>query len=126
MTMTVRQLEDAVQIHAWGRWARPRIGRMLGTKAPAWTWVVPAGSGWGETQSSDVFPHASDEHCEAVDRMIASMGQETVAVMVALYCYRRSLNAVAKAAGLNNRRVMQLRDCALNQIYGAMYLKNIA
>lgn len=127
MALSVSQLEDDVQIHSWGRWARPRVDRMLGAKTPGWTWLVPHGAGWGEKDPAPAPPpFAPEEYCEALDRMIASMGAETVAVMVALYCYRRSLSFVAGASGLSKQKVIQIRDCALNRIYGALYLKNIA
>lgn len=127
MALSVRQIEDDIQIHAWGRWARPRIDRMLGAKAPGWTRLVAEGAGWGDQEPAAVpAPYAPEEHCERLDRMIASMGPQTVAVLVALYCYGRSLNDVARQCRLSNRKVMQIRDCALNMLYGALYLKNIA
>lgn len=127
MALSVTQLEDGVAILAWGRWARPRIDRMLGAKAPGWTWLVAEGAGWGDQEPAAVpAPYAPEEYCEALDKMIASMGPETVAVMVALYCYRRSLSSVARASRMSKQKVIQVRDCALNRLYGALYLKNIA
>lgn len=127
MALSLTQIEDDVQILAWGRWARPRIDRMLGTKPQGWTWLVAEGTGWGDQDAAPPpAAYAPEEYCAAVDKMIASMGPETVAVMVSLYCYRRSLNAVARASSMSKQKVMQMRDCALNRIYGALYLKNIA
>lgn len=127
MALSVRQIEDDIQIHAWGRWARPRLDRMLGVRSAPWVDLLRAGSGWpAPAGARDYAPRAPEEHCERLDRMIASMGPQTVAVLVALYCYGRSLNDVARQCRLSNRKVMQIRDCALNMLYGALYLKNIA
>jgi hypothetical protein len=127
VSVTVTKIEDDIQIMAWGQWARPRIERMLGAKSPGWVELVKSGAGWADKESPPpVYARAPDEYCEALDRMIAAMGPDVVRVMVALYCFRRSLNAVSRASGMSKQRVMQLRDSALNQLYGALYLKNIA
>lgn len=126
MAVTVTKIEDDVMIMAWGQWARPRIERMLGAGRPGWAELVPRGTGWADDAPARYpYTRASDEYCEALDRMIAAMGPDVVRVMVALYCFRRSLNAVCRASGMSKQRVMQLRDCALNQLYGALYLKNV-
>lgn len=127
MAVTLTKIEDDVRIMAWGQWARPRIDRMLGAGCSAWAQLVPRGLGWADDMAhGPSYTHASDEYCEAVDRMIASMGPDVIRVLVALYCYRISLNAVSRNSGMSKQKVMQVRDSALNQLYGALYLKNLS
>lgn len=125
--MNVTKMEDDIGIWSWGQWAQPRLDRMMGVKGSGLAELIKQGSGWGDAAPSySPPPRLPEEYCENLDRMIAAMGPEVVRVMVALYCYRMSLRGVARAARLSHHQVGQVRDSALNQLYGALFLQRLA
>lgn len=115
--ITTMSLEDDIQIRAWGCWARPRIERELGVKAPGWSKLVKSGY-----RVASASPDIDESYALHLDAIIAALPERYRRTLVGLYVYGLSGHRLSAVYRESRRSIEQDRDAALNMIYGALKL----